>query len=213
MVADSYHLRALQVCVTGHWHLRVRFCFRSKLIDYGGHDGDRDLRRLATVEPEIEGDLLVARSARVKRRAGRGQLGQPALDGRMDVLVGVCELEFAIVELLFDLLESVLDVRQLGRGDHSGCLERPGVGHAALDVEVVEVLVNIQRGGKPLQLRQQLAFEAAAPQFLVGYGVSLLTSPSRALRSRSCSRPCTVAAVRTPIPHSLMNPAAADWSN
>ena len=97
---------------------------------------------------------------------------------------------------------------------------------AARDVEGVQLEINLERRCESLELRQQLAFEPAAPQpgcsavsttravgrlpRLARYGASLFTSPSRLFVSPACSRPWTCAAVRTPIPHSLMKPAAAD---
>src|SRR5712692_3767993 len=85
--------------------------------------------------------------------------------------------------------------------------------HAARDVERVELEVDTERRGETLELGQQLPAEAPAPQLFLAYGASLFTSPRRLPSSRSGSRPCTCAAVRTPSPQSLMKPAAAFWSN
>ena len=68
-----------------------------------------------------------------------------------------------------------------------------------------------ERGTEPLELGQQGLAKPRAPE--LAYGASLFTSPSRLPSSRACSCPWTRAEVRTPMPQSLMNPAAADWSN
>jgi hypothetical protein len=45
----------------------------------------------------------------VKRRAGRGDLGQAPLDRGVNVLVGLAELELSVVELALDPAEAALD--------------------------------------------------------------------------------------------------------
>jgi len=42
-------------------------------------------------------------------RAGGRQLCEPALDGGVDVLIRVVELEFTVVELAFDPAQAALD--------------------------------------------------------------------------------------------------------
>lgn len=44
--------------------------------------------------------------------AGGGDLGQPALDRRVDVLVGLAELELALVQLAPDPAEAAFDQRE-----------------------------------------------------------------------------------------------------
>src|SRR5437899_3105534 len=146
--------------------------------------------------------------------AGRCQLGQAALDRRVDVLICVSELECAGVQLTLDLPKPALDGGQPRLRQQAGTRERACMREAARDVDRVELEVGFQRRRETLQLWEQTPLEAAAPQIasLFRYGASLFTSPSRPFSSRSCKRPCTWAAVRTPIPQSLMKPAAADWS-
>src|SRR5450759_2046588 len=184
----------------------------------------------AAVKPKIQRDLVVARPARVQGGAGRCELRQPALDCRVDVFVGLLEIELTGVELAFDPPEAALDRDQLRSGQQARRGQPARVRNAPGDVEWIELEVDLERRRELLELRQQRAAEPAAPQLLapspargrvgVGggtslacYGVSLFTSPSKLPRSRACTWPWTRAAVRTPIPHSLMKPAAADWSN
>jgi len=138
-------------------------------------------------------------------------LRQPALDHGVDVLVGFAEHKVTRVQLALDSPQTALDRLEVRGLQQAGCGQPAGVGDAAGDVIGIELEVDLERRRKPLELGQQPARETAAPE-LAGYGVSLLTSPSRPFSSRSCRRPWTSAAVRTPMPHSLMKPAAADWS-
>ena len=129
----------------------------------------------------------------------------------MDVLVRLAERKLARVQLAPDSPQAPLDRLQLRGLQEAGRGQPARVGDAAGDVVRIELEVDLQRGREALELGQQPAREAATPE-LAGYGVSLFTSPSSPFNSRSCSRPWTCAAVRTPMPHSLMKPAAADWS-
>jgi hypothetical protein len=215
VVAEGDRLRALEVCVAGHQPVRVTFCLDRERVDDIREEQERFVRRVAAVKPEVQGDLVVARPPCVERRAGGRDLGQPALDRGVDVLVCRREFERALVELSLDSAQPALNGRQLGGGDDICGLEPARVGEAARDVVGVELEVDSERRGEALELGQQPARESAAPQLLRfgGYFVSLLASPRSRPKSRAWSRPWTRADVRRPIPHSLMKPAAADWSN
>ena len=139
------------------------------------------------------------------------QLRDPALDRRVDVLVRVGECELAGLELLADRDERLLEALELGVGQQAARLEAGGVGERAGDVVERQLGVEVERVREALELGQERSLEATAPE--LSYGVSLFTSPTRDLRSRLWSWPWTCEAVRTPWPQSLMNPAAADWSN
>ena len=103
--------------------------------------------------------------------------------------------------------------------EKTGGAQATSVGDRTGDVVGSQVNVDFERAGEALQLRQQTLAEATAVELAPGsaagrYGVSLLRSPGNSLsRSRLESLPWTSAAVRTPIPKSLMKPAAALWSN
>jgi hypothetical protein len=151
----------------------------------------------------------------MQRGTGGGDLGEPPLDRGVDVLIGVEELERAGIELFADASQATLDRLQLcGRDDARGS-EAARMRDAARDVEGVQLEVGIQRRREPLELDQQAPLKAATPELVrrPNYFPSRLTSPNRLPSSRACRRPWTCADVRTPIPHSLMKPAAADWSN
>jgi hypothetical protein len=77
-------------------------------------DGRHQYRcRGTAVETKVKRDLVVARAAGVQGGAGRGELGQPALDRGVNVFVGLLEIELTGVELALDPPEAALDRRQL----------------------------------------------------------------------------------------------------
>src|SRR5262249_59905703 len=101
-------------------------------------------------------------------------------------------------------------------GRQAGGAQARSVGDRAGDVERGHPDVHRQRGGEPLQLRQQALREPAAVELARArsYGVSLFSSGGSSWsRSRLDSRPWTSDAGRTPMPKSLMKPAAELWSN
>ena len=147
--------------------------------------------RSSAIKPQIKGDLIVARPARVQRGSGGIDLRQTALDRGVDVLVAVEKLERPVIELSLHLPKTPLDGAQL-RGLEDPCRgEAARVRDAAGDVERVQLEVDAERRREALQLGQQLPAEAPTPQLFLAYGASLFTSPSRLPSSRSGSRPCT----------------------
>jgi len=129
----------------------------------------------------------------------------------VDVFVRLFEIELTRVELALDLPQAALDGGELCSGQQARRGQTTRVRDASGDVERVKLEVDLQRRRELRELREQRPPEAGAPE--LAYGVSLFTSPSKLPSSRACSWPWTRAEVRTPIPHSLMKPAAADWSN
>jgi hypothetical protein len=217
VVPDSDRLGTLEVRVTRHDPTRMAIGLSAKSFDHRRDLGCQLARGSAAVEAQVQRDLVVARSARMQRGSGRGDLGQAPLDRRVDVLVRVEERERSRIELPADPAQASLDGGQLRGRDDPGGAEATRVSEAAGDVEWVELIVGVKGRGEALELREKAPLEATAPQLFVrgfgGYFPSRLTSPNRLPRSRACRRPWTWADVRTPMPQSLMNPAAADWSN
>ena len=212
VMTDRDGLRPLEMGVAGHQPRSVGAALGSESVD-GACYREHELGGGPTaVEPEIQGDLVVAGPTRVQVRAGRGQLGEAALDSGVNVLVSVSELESAPVELSFDLPKAALDGSDSPFRQQASSCKRACVRSTACDVDLIKLEIGFQRRGETLQLGEQSPLEAAPPQLaaLAGYGASLFTSPSNPFSSRSCNRPWTCAAVRTPMPQSLMNPAAAD---
>lgn len=102
VMADCHRLRALKVGVPGHHPPGMSTSLGGESLDDYGDRGHQVRRRMPAVKPQVQRDLVVARAARMKGGPSGSELGQAALDGRMDVLVGVAEIEFTCVELAPD---------------------------------------------------------------------------------------------------------------
>ena len=164
VVADRHRLRALQVGVAGHRPAGMLAGLDSQRFHDVRDRHDQLRRRHPAVEPQVQGDLVVARPPRVKRGAGGGDLGQSPLDRRVDVLVGCAELELAAVELAPDAAKAALDRRQPRPGDEARPGEPPRVGDAAGDVERIELEIRLQRGRELLEIGMQGLSETCAPE-------------------------------------------------
>ena len=82
-------------------------------------------RALAHVERQVGGHLVVAGAAGVELAAQRAdELGQPALDRHVDVLVAGSERELVALELGRDQVEAAAQLGELLGGEHPGALER-----------------------------------------------------------------------------------------
>jgi hypothetical protein len=109
-------------------------------------DRRHDHRRgRAAVEPQVQRDLVVPRATCVQGGAGRRDFGQPPLDGRVDVLVGLFEIELTGVELAPDPPETSLDRGQLRFGQKAGRGQPARVRDAPGDVERIELEVDLER--------------------------------------------------------------------
>ena len=145
-MTERDRLRALEVRVARHQPLGVPLGLRGQRVDQLGEAEDRLPRRVPAVEPQVERDLVVARSPGVQRGTGRRELRQATFDGGVDVLVGVLKLELAAVELALDPSESTFDRGQLALRDDPGRRKAMGVREAAGDVVRIELEVDCERG-------------------------------------------------------------------
>ena len=82
-----------------------------------------------------------------------GELGEPALDGGVDVFVCLFEIELTRVELALDPPQAALDGGQLGPGQEACRGEAACVSDAPGDVERIQLEVDLQRRREPLELR------------------------------------------------------------
>ena len=95
-MAERHRLCALQMGEARH-HGRGVFqpLFGERAL-IGGERGVDHVDGIAHPEPEIGGDLIVARARRVQPPRGRAdQIGKPALDIHMNVLERALEVELA----------------------------------------------------------------------------------------------------------------------
>ena len=108
VVGEQHRLGPLEVGVAGQVRVAGRFGPRQQDVLQGdGQPGDLDELALAP-QPQIGGDLVVAAAGGVQLGAGgAGELGHPALDGGVDVLVALDEAERVPGHLRLDLVERV----------------------------------------------------------------------------------------------------------
>ena len=145
VVADGHRLRALQMGVTRHHPARMCARLGSKGFDHVGQRRDQLRRGNPAVEPKVQGNLIVARTPCVKGRASRCDLCETSLDGGMDVLIGLAELELTTVELALDSAKAALDRRQPSPGQEARPGEAARMGDAAGDVERIQLEIRFQR--------------------------------------------------------------------
>jgi hypothetical protein len=90
-------------------------------------------------------------------------LGQPALDRGVDVLVGLAELELAFVQLTLDAAKAALDQREARPGQKTRGGKAARVRDAAGDVKRIELEISLQRRREPLELRVERLAKPASP--------------------------------------------------
>jgi hypothetical protein len=146
-VREAHRLGALQMCVSRHQNGQCLLCALSA-------DGEELLegcsdvgQLLAGPQAHVDADLLVAGAARVKLAGGgTNQLAQPALIGRVDVLVrlGVDD-ELALLPLFLHLLQAANNLLKLLVGEDFELAQGLGPGDRAVDVSLVQHLVERER--------------------------------------------------------------------
>ena len=162
MLRQRRDLRALQVRVRGQHGLDVVGRAREQHLLQGGERRVLAFGDAAQVQPHVRDHLVVAAASGVESRAGvADELGEPALDRHVHVLVGVGRDEGAGLDLAADGGEAVLHGLELGRAQDAGAAQRPRVRHRALDVLGPEAPVERQRAVQRHERRRALAGEAA----------------------------------------------------
>ena len=112
---------------------------------------DNLVDRRAQIQPHVGRDLVVARARGVQPLAGvAGERGQAALDVHVHVFEIDRPLELAGADLVADLGEALLDRGEVGGGEDVDRVQHARVCERALDVELSEPPVEIDRRGKPL---------------------------------------------------------------
>ena len=204
-MAEVDGLGALQVRVARHRPVDVRL---GDLHDHGlqvRQRLDRPQRVRAREHRHVGRDLVVARARGVQLAADRADdLRQPPLDGHVDVLVGVQELELAGVELLRHPIEPAEQLVEVGVADDAGGREHPRVGARLLDVVGREAPVEADRSVQGDEHR--IGREAEA-----GHGPGIMTQDGSGRPPRPPHRSLRAAAVRvgTALLHRLRGVRAA----
>ena len=168
VVGEEDGLRLLHMRVAGHDDAEVV----AGDVEQGGaqveHLVHEAVRELFGVVARVGGHLVVAAAACVQAPARRADgLGQLALDGHVDVLVGDVELETAVLDAGGDAVEPGLDgIHVLGRNDAAGP-EHARVRLRAGDVAFPHGAIHGQRGAEGLGEVGGRVLEASAPQCVV----------------------------------------------
>src|SRR5438132_13983098 len=146
MMCEQDWLSSLEVRVAGHDRVGVTPAERGeRALETREPLIDRVALR-AQPEAEIEGDLIVAAPTGVELPAERAdQLGEPALDRHVDVLVRGEEAEAAGVELAGDGGQAALEARTFPPREQPGAHERVHVRDAAGDIVAPEPACAEQR--------------------------------------------------------------------
>ncbi len=140
-----------------------------------GDDGFLDLHEepenlvdfIAQVQPEIDGNLVVAAAPRVQLSPdGADPADQATLDRHVDVLVREIEGKFPGIDLPADSQQTLDDPLRLGLRQDAPLSQHPRVGDAAGDVVPVEQDVVRDRSGELLDEPVGRAVEAPPPRLL-----------------------------------------------
>ena len=161
--------------------------------DLGGHADQRP----PAPQAQVGGDLVVAAAPGVQLGADvAGQLGDPALDGGVDVLVARLEDEGAGGDLLLHQVQGVQEVGHLAVGQDADLPEPLDVGPRAGQVVGGQHLVEGQADGEVRHGVRHTRRDAALPQ---GHD------------DRSDPGPWRADQVATPSPHNRTKPSASAW--
>lgn len=181
-------LGPLQVRVAGEDHVGIGFAARDErplqffeqLIDL--------VDRIADVELEVGGDLVVAAASGVQLASDIAELlDQPALDVHVDVFEFVAERQFAPLDLAEDLIECRLNPVRLVVGQQADGGEHAGVRFGAADVDVCQPRVKADRFGKGFHQFVGRGGETSSPGFSAHAG--------RLLHHRNSWFACTLGGV------------------
>ena len=147
----------------------------------------------------VERDLVVARTGGVQAAgsAGADDLGQTRFDVGVDVFEFVIDLESALFDLGFDLIEAFEDAGRIAVVDDVLPGEHPHVGAGALDVVAEEQQVGLDRGGVGLDEFVGRLLEASAPEplrFGIGLGHGCCRSRDQPPEGRRVSPAAPIAA-------------------
>ena len=121
MMGERDRLRALQMGVAGHHGVEMAMGERDQRAAEFPGEPDHLGQFVAEIEPQIERDLVVARSRGMELAPRRADpLGQAALDREMDILVGEREAEAAGIDLALDRAQAGDDLGGLGAAQQAG---------------------------------------------------------------------------------------------
>ena len=163
----------------------------NQLLLEGDHVGSDGGQLPLGEQAQVCGHLIVAAATGVELGpGGSGQLGDPALDGGVDVLVAGREIELTGGQFLLGLVERGQHLVNLGIGEQADAAQHPDVGPRPGNVVGCQPHVEADAGGVGHQLVGGVTVESAVPK-------------------RAHDGPARWARVRSRRAWSLMNPSAS----
>ena len=165
MVRQQHRLGSLQVRVARQIGRAGRDRTLEQHLLKAEHSIRNDAQLPLAPQPQRGRHLVVAAASGVELPAGRaGDLGDAALDGRVDVLVGGREHERAAVQLVGHRVERGQDLRRLVAVEQPGADEPAHVRARADDVVGRQAHVERQRGREREQLVGRTRPEPSVPE-------------------------------------------------
>ena len=133
-----------------------------------GDQRDHAGQLVAQIQPQVERDLIVARTPGMQLAPGlANQRDQPALDREMDVFIGNVEFEDAALDLIFDTLESADDRTHFAGLEQADLREHLRMRDRSANIVPKKPPVERQRRGECFDLGQTAARKSSANEILV----------------------------------------------
>ena len=173
MMTKGDRLRALHMGKAGHDGSRLR----------RGHFHQRPLQRpqpaakfvqlITQVQPEVGGDLVVARARGVQFLAGvADQLDEFGLDIHMNIFAGLGPVETPLRDLRANGRKAVCNAAEFLRRQHADVGQHSGMGDGRANIVAVQPPIKPDRSGKRLHERVRRSGKSASPGFFFAHLVS-----------------------------------------
>ena len=138
VVAERHRLRRLQVRESRHDRVGVRIGEVEQHDEQLRHHGVQSVDLVAEVQPDVGGDLIVARAAGVQSLADvSNDLDEAGLDVHVHVFARHGPFECTVVDFLVNGVQAVDDHAAFVAGKHADVRQHAGVSDGALNVVVV----------------------------------------------------------------------------
>ena len=171
VVAEGHRLGDLQVREAGHRRRRFLLGQIDQRRAEGLDQHEDVVDRIAQVEADVGGHLVVARAAGVQALAGiADERGQALFDIEVHVFEVERPCELARLDFLGDDGHAALDVGQVGGGDDALLRQHPGVRQRAADILAPHALVEVDRSGVAFDEIGNRLGESSGPSVLCGVG-------------------------------------------
>ena len=164
VVAEGHRLGGLQMGEAGHDHRGMLLGLIQQAALQALQFGNDDVDLLAQPQADVGGDLIIARTAGVQLLAGNADaLGQPRLDVHVHIFQIHPPIELSGLDFALDRPQPVDDAVAFAVAEHANLRQHGGMGDGALNVMLVQALVEIDRGSETGDEGVHRFAETAAP--------------------------------------------------